>query len=261
MAKKTRVKTASRKRVNAPSVMRTPTDLWANNVLLKAQQSRENDTLRAELQNQALEQRLILEGMKRDFERDRLYYQRRSDLGDNRATIALRDMKDSSVGTDREFKDASVGTDRRGKEAKDFYAGTSPEHRDSSIGTDLGGELPHAFLKSRSKSTSSKDSASPRGIPVQRNVRAYDSTSERLGLSRTPESVSAPPSARQSAPDIDIRQGFGEAEKLKPKVSIRPASTLSQSNPSAMGQHIARSPTRASSMDMFGKNSESIRRQ
>ena len=261
MAKKTRVKTASRKRVNAPSVMRTPTDLWANNVLLKAQQSRENDTLRAELQNQALEQRLILEGMKRDFERDRLYYQRRSDLGDNRATIALREMKDSSVGTDREFKDASVGTDRRVKEAKDSYAGTSPEHHDMSIGTDLGGDLPHAFRRSKSKAVSSKASTTLSGIPVQHNTRPSDSMSEGLGLSRIPDSVFSPPSARQRTPDVDTRHGFGESDKLKPKISSQSSSTHSQSNPFAMGQRVARSPTRAASMDMFGKTSGSIRRQ
>jgi hypothetical protein len=65
-------------------------DIWANNAALRAQQTRENDVLRAELRNQGLEQKLMLQAMKADVERDRIYYKRLADLGDQRATVALR---------------------------------------------------------------------------------------------------------------------------------------------------------------------------
>ena len=72
-------------------------DIWANNAALRAQQSRENDVLRAELRNQGLEQKLMLQAMKADVERDRIYYKRLADLGDQRATVALRDIEANSA--------------------------------------------------------------------------------------------------------------------------------------------------------------------
>ena len=72
-------------------------DIWANNAALRAQQARENDVLRAELRNQGVEQKLMLQAMKADVERDRLYYRRLADLGDQRATVALRDIEANSA--------------------------------------------------------------------------------------------------------------------------------------------------------------------
>ena len=72
-------------------------DIWANNAALRAQQTRENDVLRAELRNQGLEQKLMLQAMKADVERDRLYYKRLAELGDQRATVALRDIEANSA--------------------------------------------------------------------------------------------------------------------------------------------------------------------
>ena len=93
--KTARPKTAARRVTIKTSL--AAADIWANNAALRAQQSRENDVLRAELRNQGLEQKLMLQAMKADVERDRLYYKRLADLGDQRAAVSLRDIEQNSA--------------------------------------------------------------------------------------------------------------------------------------------------------------------
>ncbi len=172
-------------------------DIWANNAALRAQQTRENDVLRAELRNQGMEQKLMLQAMKADVERDRLYYKRLADLGDQRATVALRDIEANSA-----VRVADVRFN--------VTQSLSPEGHDSIEAYDLAftpfntpprgkrGDVREYIRQiTRNQAEIERRLATPQQLrsPALETVTA--SVSEQLGTPRRPMSATATPSAVQ----------------------------------------------------------------
>ena len=170
-------------------------DIWANNAALRAQQTRENDILRAELRNQGLEQKLMLQAMKADVERDRLYYKRLADLGDQRAAVALRDIEANSA-----VKAAEV--------RPNVTQSVSPEGHDSLDAYDLAftpfstpprgkrGDVREYIRQiTRNQAEIERRLATPKKINMPASEVATAAVSEQLGTTRRPVSETATPSA------------------------------------------------------------------
>jgi hypothetical protein len=170
-------------------------DIWANNAALRAQQSRQNDILRAELRNQGLEQKLMLQAMKADVERDRLYYKRLADMGDQRAAVALRDIEANSA-----LKAAEV--------RPNVTQSVSPEGHDSLDAYDLAftpfstpprgkrGDVREYIRQiTRNQADTERRLATPQKINMPASEAATAAISEQLGTPRRPASATATSSA------------------------------------------------------------------
>jgi len=201
----TKKKRASKPRVPRRVAIKTSlaaADIWANNAALRAQQSRENDVLRAELRNQGLEQKLMLQAMKADVERDRLYYKRLADMGDQRATVALRDIEQNSA-----VKVADVRAN--------VSQSVSPEAHDSIEAYDLAfspwsSPLLTPFPKgkrgdvreyirqiTRNQNNTERQLGSLQSLRIPASETVTAAVSEQLGTPRRPMSATATPSAIQ----------------------------------------------------------------
>jgi hypothetical protein len=233
-------------------------DIWANNAALWAQQNRENDVLRAELRNQGLEQKLMLQAMKADVERDRLYYKRLADMGDQRATVALRDIEANSA-----VRVADVRAN--------VTQSVSPEGHDSIEAYDLAfspfyspipgqgkrGDVREYIRQiTRNQADTERRLATPQNLRTPAPERITAAVSEQLGTPRRPTSVTATPSAVRV--DFDFPNPFmtptppprqkndSQSQKGTPLQSrVLPPI---QENPHAVTQNSGRAP----SMNIFG---------
>jgi hypothetical protein len=232
-------------------------DIWANNAALRAQQSRENDVLRAELRNQGLEQKLMLQAMKADVERDRLYYKRLADLGDQRAAVALRDIEENS-------------TVRVADVRPNVTQSLSPEGHDSIEAYDLAftpfytpprgkrGDVREYIRQiTRNQGETERRLATPQQLRAPAPQPVTAAVSEQLGTLRRPMSATATPSAVQVnfnspnpfynfSPTPPKSRNDSQSQKGTPLHS-RALPPISE-NPHAVSQNTGRAPT----MNMFG---------
>jgi hypothetical protein len=183
-------------------------DIWANNAALRAQQSRENDVLRAELRNQGLEQKLMLQAMKADVERDRLYYKRLADMGDQRATVALRDIEANSavrVADVRANVAQSVSPEGHDSiEAYDLAFAFSPWSSPYPTPYPRGkrGDVREYIRRiTRNQNYTEQVLKTPQNIRMRGSEVATAAVAEQLGTPRRPASATATPSAIQ----VEIR--------------------------------------------------------
>lgn len=235
-------------------------DIWANNAALRAQQSKENDVLRAELRNQGLEQKLMLQAMKADVERDRLYFQRLADMGDQRATVALRDIEQNSAVRVADVR-ASV------------TQSVSPEGHDSIEAYDLaftpwGSPFPTPFPKGKrgdireyirriqqNQNNTERQLGSLQSLRMPGSEVATAGVAEQLGTPRRPESATATPSAiqldihspnRLMTPTPPRSRNTSQSQKGTP-LQARVLPPIAE-NPHAITQNSGRVP----SWNMFG---------
>ena len=255
----TKKKKASKPRATRRVAIKTSlaaADIWANNAALRAQQTRENDVLRAELRNQGLEQKLMLQAMKADVERDRLYYKRLADMGDQRAAVALRDIEANSA-----VKAAEV--------RPNVIQSVSPEGHDSIEAYDLAftpfstpprgkrGDVREYIRQiTRNQADTERRLATPQKINMPASEVATAAVAEQLGTPRRPMSVTATPSAVRvdlNSPNISLasptpprQKNDSQSQKGTPLHSrVLPPI---QENPRAVTENYSRVP----SMNMFG---------
>jgi hypothetical protein len=231
-------------------------DIWANNAALRAQQTRENDVLRAELRNQGLEQKLMLQAMKADVERDRLYYKRLADLGDQRATVALRDIEANSAVRVADVRPTATQS-------------LSPEGHDSIEAYDLaftpfstpprgkrGDVMEYIRQITRNQAETDRRLGTPQQLRALALQPVTAAVAEQLGTPRRPMSATATPSAVQvelntpnpflQTPTPPKRRSDSQSQKSTPLQS-RVLPPISE-NPHAVTQNFGRVPT----MNMFG---------
>jgi hypothetical protein len=258
----TKKKKASRPRAPRRVAIKTSlaaADIWANNAALRAQQTRENDILRAELRNQGLEQKLMLQAMKADVERDRLYYKRLADMGDQRAAVALRDIEANSA-----VKAAEV--------RPNVTQSVSPEGHDSLDAYDLAftpfstpprgkrGDVREYIRQiTRNQADTERRLPTPQKINMPASEAVTAAVIEQLGTPRRPMSAIATPSAVQvdlvrgspnpflTSPTPPRSRNASQSQKTTPlhNRSVLPAIT---ENPYAVTQK----STGAPSLQMFG---------
>jgi len=249
--KKKRVKTKTARRVVVKTSL-AAADIWANNAALKAQQNRENDVLRAELRNQGLEQKLMLQSLKADVERDRIYYKRLADLGDARAAVALRDITENSQIRVAETRAASQSV--------------SPEESDSTEAYDLAfspymtpvagkrGDV-HELIKriTRNSNETERRLPSPR-LGTTASLAPSAAVVEQLGASRQPTMATATPSAVQ----IDMQSPNPFISPTPPRSragSQSQRNTPQQARLPPIGENphaVSHKPAAAPSMNLFG---------
>lgn len=230
-------------------------DIWANNAALRAQQTRENDVLRAELRNQGLEQKLMLQAMKADVERDRLYYKRLADLGDQRATVALRDIEANSA-----VRVADVRAN--------VTQSLSPEGHDNIEAYDLAftpfstpprgkrGDVREYIRQiTRNQAETDRRLGTPQQLRALAPQPVTAAVAEQLGTPRRPMSATATPSAVQvnfNSPNpffSPTPPKARNASQSQAGTPLRPRALPPISeNPHAVSQNTGRIPT----MNMFG---------
>jgi len=257
----TKKKKASKPRATRRVAIKTSlaaADIWANNAALRAQQTRENDVLRAELRNQGLEQKLMLQAMKADVERDRLYYKRLADLGDQRAAVALRDIEANSA-----VKAADV--------RPNVTQSVSPEGHDSLDAYDLAftpfstpprgkrGDVREYIRQiTRNQAEIERRLATPKKINMPASEMTTAAVFEQLGTPRRPMSATATPSAVQidfnspnpflMSPTPPTSRNASQSQKNTPLHSRTSILPPIRENPHAVSQKNTGAPT----LQMFG---------
>ena len=234
-------------------------DIWANNAALRAQQTRENDVLRAELRNQGLEQKLMLQAMKADVERDRLYYKRLADLGDQRATVALRDIEANSavrVADVRPNVTQSISPEGHDSiEAYDLaFTPFSPYYSPAGKRADV-----KEYLRQIAKNQADTERrlATPQNLRTPVPAVATAAVTEQIGTPRRPISATATPSAVRvdfspnpflKTPTPPRSRNDSQSQKGTPLHSRASILPPIQENPHAVSQK----NTGAPSLQMFG---------